>query len=142
MMLHVTGKVVNLRRGPGIGYYRVMQVQQGDQLQVTGRNADASWLQVVDPYDPAAWLWISRGLTSLSQAEAKVDVAEVEIPSPPPVRATACPRLHEVNPNEKHLVQITDWYGLDVTKVAALNGIVPETPLRAGFEICLAAANG
>ena len=87
MMLYVTGRVVNLRRGPGIDYYRVTRVQQGDQLQVTGRNADASWLQVVDPNDPAAWLWISRGLTDLRQGEAKVDVAEVEIPLPPPVRA-------------------------------------------------------
>ena len=46
MTLPVTGAVVNLRRGPGTHYDRVGQVHRGDQLQVTGHNTDASWLQI------------------------------------------------------------------------------------------------
>ena len=58
------------------------------------------------------------------------------------VRATpvyGCSKLHTVNPNEKQLVQITDWYGLDLAAVAALNGMDPAAPLTTGSMLCLSA---
>lgn len=58
---------------------------------------------------------------------------ESQVPQPP----ADCTRLHTVNPNEKRLVQITDWFGLDLQTVATLNGLVPNAPLTAGWQICL-----
>ena len=137
----VTGAVVNLRFGPGIRYYQAGQVQIDDLLLVTGRNADASWFQIADPINPAVRLWIFGSMTSLTVDAAKVGVVEVEIPISPPVEATSCTRLHVVNPNEQRLMQITDWYGLDLADVAYFNGLDPNAPLRTGSVICLAAPN-
>jgi len=58
-------------------------------------------------------------------------------PTPQPIPTSACPRLHTVNPNEKQLVQITDWYGLDLATVAALNGMAADAPLTTGSMLCL-----
>jgi len=58
-------------------------------------------------------------------------------PAPRPIPANACPKLHTVNPNETRLVQITDWYGLDLTTVAALNGMEADAPLMTGSMLCL-----
>ena len=49
----VTGTVVNLRSGPGTEHATAGQARQGDALHVTGRNADGSWLQIVNPANPA-----------------------------------------------------------------------------------------
>ncbi|MCY3657736.1 MAG: ankyrin repeat domain-containing protein [Caldilineaceae bacterium] len=137
----VTNAVVNLRFGPGIHYYQAGQMHIDDLLLVTGRNADASWLQVADPANSAARLWIFGSMTSLTAEAATVGVAEARVPKPPPVEATSCTRLHGINPNETRLSQITDWYGLDLADVAYFNGLDPETPLRTGAVICLAAPN-
>ena len=58
---------------------------------------------------------------------------ESQAPQPP----ADCTRLHTVNPNQTRLVQITDWFGLDLQTVATLNGLVPDAPLTAGWQICL-----
>ena len=175
----VTGTVVNLRTGPGTDHAIAGQVRAGDQLQVTGRNADGSWLQVVDPRNPEGRLWMYGPLTDIAAAtvQALAEVAMVEAPStaepeptsvdelqavpapapgptpvpvvepaptpqpPTPLPAqidlSACTRRHTVNPNETQLVQITDWFGLDLAETATLNGLDPNTPLVAGTEICL-----
>ena len=157
----VTGAVVNLRRGPGTEHGINGQVRAGDQLHVTGRNADGSWLQVAHPAATGELVWIYGPLTDIDGATvatlavaAQVEVA-VEIETPPtpepaapepepapPVARTPqlpadCTRLHTVNPNETQLRQITDWFGLDLQAVAELNGLAPDTPLRSGWQLCL-----
>ena len=63
-------------------------------------------------------------------------------PSATPTIPADCARLHTVNPNEMQLSQITNWFGLDLNTVATLNGIEPNAPLIAGWQICLAAGSG
>ena len=82
-MLQVTGDVVNLRRGPGTHHARAGQVSSGDQLRVTGRNADGTWLQVSTPDAPDERLWIYGALTTLDADAARARIAEVEIPLSP-----------------------------------------------------------
>ena len=163
----VTGTVVNLRAGPGTDHPTAGQVRAGDQVRVTGRNADGSWLQVADPRTAAGRLWIYGPLTDIEAATmqalaevspAATEVAAVSEPTPPPAAPTpkptpepapvapaqpvvpeGCTQLHTVNPNETQLVQITDWFELDLATVAELNGIAPDTPLTAGWQICLSA---
>ena len=50
----------------------------------------------------------------------------------------ACGQWHRVNSNELYLEQITDWYGLSVEAVAALNGRAALATLTPGHDICLA----
>ena len=50
----------------------------------------------------------------------------------------ACGQWHRVNANELYLAQITDWYGLNLEAVAALNGRAPLAPLTPGHDVCLA----
>ena len=157
----VTGTVVNLRQGPGTGHAIAGQARQGDALHATGRNADGSWLQIEDPANPAGHVWIYGPLTDIDGATVQtlVDVSASAVetapeptpaptpepapesapqtPSAAPVPVADCTQLHTVNPNETRLVQITDWFGLDLATVAALNGIAPDAPLTAGSQICL-----
>ena len=167
----VTGTVVNLRTGPGTEHATDGQARAGDVLNVTGRNADGRWLQVVDPGNPESRLWIYGPLTDLEAAatarltgveapptaEAATPAAEPEPtvepsaeptqepqaapPAPEPVDPAAaipdCTQWHTVNPNETQLSQITDWFGLDLRIVEAINQLSANAPLEAGTQLCL-----
>lgn len=167
----VIGTVVNLRRGPGTDYPTDGQVRAGEQLLVTGRNADGSWLQIVHPAATGEHIWIYAPLTDIDVAAA-LTLAEVEAPpaaeaatpiaapeptaepthepvpepqaAPPsatPAPPADCTQWHTVNPNEKRLSQITDWYGLDLATIAQLNGLDANAPLTTGHRICLGAGS-
>ena len=160
----VAGTVVNLRTGPGTDHPTNGQVRSGDHLQVTGRNAAGDWLQIMHPAATGELVWVYASLTDIDAAttqtlaEVPVDEFEVATPlesEPTPVRGrvaepqpaapalqvpqppAGCTRLHTVNPNEEQLVQITNWFGLDLAATAALNGIAPDAPLTPGWQICL-----
>ena len=160
----VTGTTVNLRAGPGTDHPTDGQVRAGDALQATGRNAAGDWLLIVHPAAPAEQVWIYAPLTDISAAAlqtlAAVSAVAIEtppaqesaVPTPPPAVAPEpeartpqppadCTRLHTVNPNETRLQQIVDWFGLDLAATAELNGLAPDTPLRAGWQICLPEAD-
>lgn len=147
--LTVTGTVVNLRAGPGTAFAIAGQVRAGAVLQAVGRNADGTWLQIADPQAPDRRLWIYGPLTDIAPA-ARAQLPTVPArPAPAPPAAAApqpptpaappadCTRLHTVNPNERRLQQITDWYNLDLHAVAQLNRMDPDTPLTAGRQLCL-----
>ena len=158
----VTGSVVNLRRGPGTDHATAGQVRAGDQLHVMGRNADGSWLQVLHLAATGEHVWVYGPLTDMDTVSLQtlpVVAAAVAVEPPPtpapqvseptqepvaPARQLAtptvpadCTRLHTVNPNETRLVQITAWFELDLDATATLNGIEADTPLTAGWQICL-----
>lgn len=135
----VTGTVVNLRGGPGTDYPAVGLVHEGDQVSVTGRNAAGDWLQAMHPAATGELVWIYGPLTDVDAAtvQALAEVATVEVAVSTPTDLSHCVQWHTVNPNETRLQQITDWFGLDVPTVAALNEMDPEAPLTAGGQICL-----
>lgn len=63
--VQVTGTVVNLRVGPGLHHAVMAQVQQGEELQVTGRSGDRwdqQWLQVTLDGESR---WIYADLTDI-----------------------------------------------------------------------------
>ena len=59
----------------------------GDQVRVTGRNADGSWLQVKAPRDFAGRVWIYGPLTNIDAATVQtlveVPAVEIEVATPP-----------------------------------------------------------
>lgn len=83
----VTGIVVNLRRGPGTDHPTHGQVRSGDPLQVTGRNADGSWLRVMHPVETGGLMWIYAPLTDIDaatvQALTEVTAVKIEVATPP-----------------------------------------------------------
>ena len=159
--LTVTGSAVNVREGPGTDHPIALRAAAGDRFEVVARNADGSWLQVADPRTADGRLWIYGPLTDASGAlvaglvlaeagrieETESPAAEpASEPAPPPARLPppppqseidACAQWHRVNPNETRLVQITDWYELDLNAVAERNRLDPAAPLTTGMELCL-----
>lgn len=67
---------LNLRQGPGTGYPTVATVNQGDPLQIVGRNADATWWAVMYG-DGVAWV-----LAELVTPQG--DVSQVPLVAAPP----------------------------------------------------------
>ena len=149
----VTGTTVNLRQGPGTEHPTDGQVRAGDALQATGRNAAGDWLLIVHPAATGELVWIYAPLTDIDDTALRTlaAVSAVVIGTPPAQESAAapapqsaaptvpadCTRLHTVNPNETRLQQITDWFDLDLAATAALNGLAPDTPLTAGWQLCL-----
>ena len=78
--LTVTGAVVNLRGGPSTDHPVLGQVRAGDALTAVGRNADGSWLQIVNPHAPdGSHAWIYGPLTDMDAGAARVGLDPVEV---------------------------------------------------------------
>jgi outer membrane protein assembly factor BamD (BamD/ComL family) len=86
----VRSGAVNLRAGPGLTYAIVGQAQLAEQLSLTGRNEDGSWLRVCTAASdagtcPAAQLvWITA---SQVEVQGAGDALPPVTPPPPPVAA-------------------------------------------------------
>ena len=52
-------RVVNVRSGPGMGYYVVGQLAPWQVVQVTGVSADRYWYRIVGPFYCATECWVS-----------------------------------------------------------------------------------
>jgi hypothetical protein len=85
----VTGSVVNLRSGPGTGYGVVGRAAAGERLAVTGRNGNASWLQIAVKGKQG---WISAQLVKTAGAVAGLPVVQVAQPPKAAAKAPAAPR--------------------------------------------------
>ena len=77
----------NVRSGPGTAFARVGEVQQGQKLEITGKNQAGTWWQFNFNGQPA---WISGEMVSANAAAQNVQVA-ASIPTAP-VQPTAAPR--------------------------------------------------
>jgi hypothetical protein len=49
-----------VRRGPGINWTAVMNLQQGQRVEVVGRSPDRLWLQIVLPTNARERGWVSQ----------------------------------------------------------------------------------
>lgn len=76
----ITAGVLNIRRGPGTNYPVTGQLQQNDEVEIVGKNADSSWLQIVYPTGT-----IGRGWISASYAQVSGSLASIPVVEPPPL---------------------------------------------------------
>ena len=110
----VMGTVVNLREGPGTDYPTDGQVRVGNQLQVTGRSADGSWLQVMHPATTGEHVWIYTPLTDIDAATAQaLDVVAMDEAAPVAESETqATPEPTKATPASvtPHLSDCTQWH--------------------------------
>ena len=49
-----------VRRGPGINFAVIMNLQQGQRVEVVGRSVDRQWFQIVLPENPRERGWVSQ----------------------------------------------------------------------------------
>jgi len=77
----ITAGVLNVRKGPGTNYPVIGQLQQNDVVEIVGKNADSSWLQIVYPTGTIGRGWISVSYAQVSGSLAFIPV--VETPPPP-----------------------------------------------------------
>jgi uncharacterized protein YraI len=77
----ITARVLNVRKGPGTNYPVIGQLQQNDVVEISGKNADSSWLQIVYPTGTIGRGWVSASYAQVRGSPA--DIPVVETPPPP-----------------------------------------------------------
>ena len=77
----ITTGVLNVRRWPGTNYPAIGQLQQNDVVEIAGKNADGSWLQIVYPTGTIGRGWISASYAQVRGPPGFIPV--VETPPPP-----------------------------------------------------------
>lgn len=89
----VNADVTNLWAGPGGNYNIIGQAKHGDPLQITGRNSNNDWLQVVAPGGMQGWIAVMWLQVNASLDDVAV-VAAPPLPSATPtVTPTFTPRI-------------------------------------------------
>lgn len=76
----IQSDTLNGRRGPGTGYERIGQAAKGAELQVLGKTADGTWLQVCCMANQP--VWVSAELVEVRHGEAIVVVTPPPLPAP------------------------------------------------------------
>jgi len=85
----ITARVLNVRKGPGTHHPVIGQLQQNDVVEITGKNADSSWLQIVYPTGTIGWGWIFASYTQVRGSPAAIPV--VETPPTPTSTSVSSP---------------------------------------------------
>jgi len=84
-VLKVEGKVIayglNVRTGPGTAYPIIGGLSRGDAVEVVGRNAASTWLQITHPAGAEGQAWVAAAYVNLTSSLAEVPV--VSAPPPP-----------------------------------------------------------
>jgi uncharacterized protein YgiM (DUF1202 family) len=78
--------VANVRSGPGTAYPKIGQLQEGQEYEVTGKNADGDWWQF--SFDGKSG-WVAASMVTANDAAASVAVAEAPAAPAPVQRAPA-----------------------------------------------------
>ncbi|MCA9929200.1 MAG: SH3 domain-containing protein, partial [Anaerolineales bacterium] len=72
----------NVRVGPGLGYGLVAGgAAAGTQVQLLGRNADSSWLQILLPSSEKGWVFSTLVTVNSNVDVASLEIVEVEAPA-------------------------------------------------------------
>jgi uncharacterized protein YraI len=76
---------LNVRAGPGTDYAVVSGLEPSAQVEITGRNADADWWQILLPGGGEGWVYAPLIETTASATVVALAAAIPERPSPTPV---------------------------------------------------------
>ena len=82
---------VNLRSGPGIVYDIISTLRPNQVLTVTGRIADATWLQVNTDQMQEGWVVNRADLVTLNLPTERIPIVSPPLTPPPPPTPTATP---------------------------------------------------
>ena len=79
----ITAGVLNVRRGPSTNYPVIGQLKQNDVVEISGKNADGSWLQIVYPTGTIGRGWISASYAQVRGSPVSIPVVETPLPPTP-----------------------------------------------------------
>ena len=89
----VSVAAADVRAGPGANYDIISQIQQGDALQVTGRNVIGNWFKVITAAGAEGWvsilgLQINLPLDRIPVVDLPPTTTPIATDTPPPVPAS------------------------------------------------------
>jgi len=131
---------MNIRQGPGIDYPVIGSVAAGESFNITGRNENASWVQVSSEVVPEGWLFAD--LVEVSEDVTLAPVIDVAPPLPtpiPPIEAVVQPEttgpatiLFTNEPFPDSTDTNGGFYTInpDGTNLTQINSIVPNGPIE------------
>ena len=94
----VNAYALNVRTGPGTNYDIVGVLLNGQKVEISGRNADATWYQIKFAPAPGGLGWVSAAYVTADNV-GNVPVVEAPPPPPPPP------------PTPTPVPQYPDWVG-------------------------------
>jgi len=96
----VTAYGLNVRSGPGVAYPIIGGLSLGDSVEVVGKNATGTWLQISSSSGAEGRAWVAAAYVDLTGSLAEVPVVSASPPPPPtpmadelPTRPTETPGL-------------------------------------------------
>jgi uncharacterized protein YraI len=78
LFANVTASRLNVRSGPGLAYDPLATIDEGAQIELTGRLQDGSWWQICCVNGETGWVY-GEGLEIPAAAETAVAI----LPAPP-----------------------------------------------------------
>lgn len=67
---------VNCRLGPGVAWVAISALLVGQNSQITGKNPDGSWWNIVDPQSSSRRCWVAASVVNTAGNLAGIPVAE------------------------------------------------------------------
>ena len=83
---------VNCRLGPGIAWIAVSSLAAGQGSQIVGKNSDATWWYIVDPFNSGQKCWVAMSVTTTGGNLSSVPVVEIPQASVTKVTVDVDPR--------------------------------------------------
>ncbi len=79
-MASPSNQAVNCRSGPALGWNVVTLIQYGQSVEIVGKNADASWLEVKGPGLAGGVCWMSAGVVSVTGNLGNLPIVAAPVP--------------------------------------------------------------
>ena len=120
---------LNARTGPGVGFPVVTVLARGTGVNLVGRNAAGTWLNI-EPTLPSQWrAWVNAYYVATSYPISSLPITDGTQPQPGP-------RTHVVQHGE-NLFRISLLYGTTVQAIAAANNIFNPNLIYVGQRLII-----
>lgn len=121
-MVFASEGAVNLRSGPGTNYDKVGAMQNGQSLEIVGRNDDSSWWQASTVN---GFVWVAASVTSSENTDVSIPV--VDAPPPPVTPTPAAPPTATPVPQPQYQYTIHNIFNQVNEGITQIRGQITDT---------------
>jgi N-acetylmuramoyl-L-alanine amidase len=125
---------LNVRNGPGVAYSVLTTLDYTNVVNVIGRNANSSWIQVTTYFGVIGWA--NAAYFTYSASIANLPVTDGTITPPSTGGPIGGQRVHIVAAGE-NLYRISVLYGVNMWDIAQANGILNLNQIYAGQRLVI-----
>lgn len=126
---------LNVRNGPGVAYSILTTLDYTNVVNVIGRNANTSWVQVTTYYGIIGWA--NASYFTYSASINNLPVTDGSVVAPPPTGGPVTgQRIHIVQPGQ-NLYRISLIYGVNMWAIAQANGILNLNQIYSGQRLII-----